>query len=114
MRISDWSSDVCSSDLTKQQSFNGGVADPDHEPSRINSRIRQILGRFDQVSYVGYPATPFANIFIPPDAATGNDFQDLFPLDRKSVVSGKSLSVLVVLVVLRCLNKKYNKNKSNK
>ncbi|WP_163450796.1 hypothetical protein, partial [Escherichia coli] len=66
---------------TKQQSFNGGVADPDHQPSRINARIRQILGRFDQVSYVGYTATPFANIFIHPDAETGNEFQDLFPRD---------------------------------
>lgn len=66
---------------TKQQGFNGGVADPDHQPSRINARIRQILGRFDQVSYVGYTATPFANIFIHPDAETGNEFQDLFPRD---------------------------------
>ncbi len=66
---------------TKQQGFNGGVADPDHQPSRINARIRQILGRFDQVSYVGYTATPFANIFIHPDAETGSEFQDLFPRD---------------------------------
>jgi hypothetical protein len=66
---------------TKQQGFSGGVADPDHQPSRINSRIRQILGRFDQVSYVGYTATPFANIFIHPDAETGKEFQDLFPRD---------------------------------
>jgi hypothetical protein len=66
---------------TNQQGFSGGVADPDHQPSRINARIRQILGRFDQVSYVGYTATPFANIFIHPDAETGKEFQDLFPRD---------------------------------
>lgn len=66
---------------TKRQRFSGGVADPDHQPSRINARIRQILGRFDQVSYVGYTATPFANIFIHPDAETGKEFQDLFPRD---------------------------------
>ena len=66
---------------TRRQTFIGGTADVDHQPTAINSRIRRILGRFDQVAYVGYTATPFANIFIHPDAETGNDFQDLFPRD---------------------------------
>lgn len=66
---------------TRQQSFSGGIADPDHKPTVINAKIRQIIGSFDQVSYVGYTATPFANIFIHPDAETGKDFQDLFPRD---------------------------------
>lgn len=66
---------------TREQSFNNGVADPDHEPTRINARIRRILGRFDQASYVAYTATPFANIFIHPDAETSEEFQDLFPRD---------------------------------
>lgn len=66
---------------TRQQTFSGGIADPDHAPTAINSRIRQIVGSFDQVSYVGYTATPFANIFIHPDAETGKEFQDLFPRD---------------------------------
>ena len=57
------------------------MADADHQPTAINSRIRRILGSFDQVAYVGYTATPFANIFIHPDAETGSDFQDLFPRD---------------------------------
>ncbi len=66
---------------TRQQSFTDGVADADHKPTAINAKIRQIIGSFDQVSYVGYTATPFANIFIHPDAETGRDFQDLFPRD---------------------------------
>lgn len=66
---------------TKPQKFTHGVADANHRPSAINAKIRQILGRFDQSSYVGYTATPFANIFIHPDAETGAEFQDLFPRD---------------------------------
>ncbi|MER8372375.1 Z1 domain-containing protein [Mesorhizobium sp. M1406] len=64
---------------TRQQGFNDGVADVDHKPTAINAKIRQIVSSFDQVSYVGYTATPFANIFIHPDAETGREFQDLFP-----------------------------------
>ncbi|HEX8125174.1 MAG TPA: Z1 domain-containing protein [Allosphingosinicella sp.] len=66
---------------TRPQKFTGGVADPDHKPTAINAKIRQIVSSFDQVSYVGYTATPFANIFIHPDAETGEQFQDLFPRD---------------------------------
>ena len=66
---------------TRPLTFVDGVADADHQPTAINSRIRQILGSFDQASYVGYTATPFANIFIHPDAETGKNFQDLFPRD---------------------------------
>ena len=66
---------------TRRHAFIDGAADADHQPTAINSRIRRILGSFDQVAYVGYTATPFANIFIHPDAETGSDFQDLFPRD---------------------------------
>ena len=65
----------------REQKFVDGVPDLEHDPSSINSRIRRILERFDQASYVGYTATPFANIFIHPDAETGAEFQDLFPGD---------------------------------
>ncbi len=49
------------------------------EVSRINGQIRQILDVFDHSCYVGYTATPFANIFIDPE--TDNDMfgADLFP-----------------------------------
>jgi hypothetical protein len=66
---------------TRLQNFTDGVADADHKPTAINAKIRQIIGSFDQISYVGYTATPFANIFIHPDAETGKEFQDLFPRD---------------------------------
>jgi len=47
----------------------------DDAATRINSLIREILGLFDKSGYVGYTATPFANIFIP----INND--QLFPRD---------------------------------
>lgn len=37
------------------------------EVSRINSKIRAILSLFEKRCYVGYTATPYANIFIDPD-----------------------------------------------
>ncbi len=36
--------------------------------SKINSQLRKLLSQFSRASYVGYTATPFANIFIDPDA----------------------------------------------
>lgn len=44
-------------------------------PSAINGCIRQLLSKFAKVGYVGYTATPFANIFIPLNET------DLFPRD---------------------------------
>lgn len=57
--------------------------DPD-KATRINSQLRQILSLFSRSSYVGYTATPFANIFINPDASDDGhpEFgRDLFPED---------------------------------
>ena len=51
------------------------------EVSRINSQIRQLLQLFDRSCYVGYTATPFANIFIDPDSADEMLGHDLFPRD---------------------------------
>lgn len=45
----------------------------EREPTRINGQIRDILNLFNKSAYVGYTATPFANIFIPLDD------QNLFP-----------------------------------
>ena len=49
------------------------------EVSRINGQIRELLGVFDRSCYVGYTATPFANIFIDPDTDDEMFGQDLFP-----------------------------------
>lgn len=51
----------------------------DEKASAINSGIRDILNSFDKKAYVGYTATPFANIFIQPDVNDSNFGPDLFP-----------------------------------
>ena len=41
--------------------------------------IRKILRLFAKSCYVGYTATPFANIFINPDAYDDDVREELFP-----------------------------------
>lgn len=49
------------------------------KPTTINRCIRNIFNKFPIASYVGYTATPFANIFINPD--DDENYLDLFPSD---------------------------------
>ncbi|MXX65550.1 MAG: endonuclease [Chloroflexi bacterium] len=49
------------------------------EVSRINGQIRDLLEIFERSCYIGYTATPFANIFIDPDTSDDMLGQDLFP-----------------------------------
>ena len=51
----------------------------DEDPSSINALIRDLYNNFSKASYVGYTATPYANIFINPD--DDESFKDLFPTD---------------------------------
>src|SRR3546814_14352321 len=53
----------------------------DLDPTRTNAMIRRILGLFAKSCYVGYTATPFANIFIHPDAHGDDVREELFPRD---------------------------------
>lgn len=53
---------------------------PEYDPSTVNRRIRDIYNNFPIASYVGFTATPFANIFINPYDVSDDD-QDLFPAD---------------------------------
>ncbi len=55
------------------------------EVSRINGLIRDMLNVFERSCYVGYTATPFANIFIDPDSDHKMVGEDLFP--RHFIVS---------------------------
>lgn len=47
----------------------------------INQRIRELLTMLPAASYVGYTATPFANVLISPYRAQGQDLDDLYPRD---------------------------------
>lgn len=56
-----------------------GNPDPEMDPTKINGLIRRLLNSFEQSAYIGYTATPFANIFIA-DTVTNEQFgEDLFP-----------------------------------
>ncbi|MEV5442653.1 Z1 domain-containing protein [Streptomyces sp. NPDC052644] len=55
------------------------TSDIDADPSKINSCIRDLLASFDRSAYVGYTATPYANIYIDPDANHDSFGDDLFP-----------------------------------
>lgn len=66
---------------TREQSFDFETdeANEEHNPTAINSLIRQILHAFSRKAYVGYTATPFANIFIHERGRTTKEGNDLFP-----------------------------------
>lgn len=62
--------------LLDDEADNASVnAKKDEDPAKINSLIRELMGQFRRASYVGYTATPFANVFINPDP----ERNDLFP-----------------------------------
>ena len=49
------------------------------DPTRTNKLIRQICNLFMNSTYVGFTATPFANVFIDPDSVDAMQHADLFP-----------------------------------
>jgi hypothetical protein len=63
--------------------------DTDNVPA-INGRIRELLAAFDKSAYVGYTATPFANIFINPAAQNQKHGDDIFP--RSFIINVKAPS----------------------
>ena len=56
-----------------------GIPREEQDATAINKLIRQLLHSFEQTAYVGYTATPFANIFIHPQVRTSEHGEDLFP-----------------------------------
>lgn len=61
---------------------NGEIVD-EYDVKTINRLIRNLLNHFECKSYVGYTATPYANIFIPNDLSVASEElgNDLFPAD---------------------------------
>lgn len=55
----------------------------DRDPTKINNGIRELLWMFPRSAFVGYTATPFANIFIDPESKDEMQNEelskDLFP-----------------------------------
>lgn len=77
--VIDDEADHSSVDTGEQEFGENGQPDPDYEPKTINRLIRRLLYLFDKSAYVGYTATPFANIFIHEQARTDSQGEDLFP-----------------------------------
>lgn len=77
--VIDDEADNASVDTGEQVFDADGKSDPDHEPTAINRLIRRILHTFTRSAYVGYTATPFANIFIHERGETHDEGPDLFP-----------------------------------
>ena len=48
----------------------------DYNPTCINRYIRAILSCFEKTSYIGYTATPYANIFELPNHGIGTEYED--------------------------------------
>ncbi len=66
-------------DEADNASVNTAVVGAD--PTSINERIRALLALFTRGSYIGFTATPFANVFIDPDSEHDMLGHDLFPRD---------------------------------
>ena len=49
------------------------------DATKINTRLRQILGLFPRSAYVGYTATPFANVLIDPEGDHESLGKTLYP-----------------------------------
>src|SRR3546814_13899239 len=108
MRISDWSSDVCSSDLALRGDVPGGEPYRAHPDGYANAAELvaglKTIAPFD-ISVAAYPEVHPASDC--PQTALDNPKRKLvagptlaitpFFLDRKSVVLGKSVSVRVAL-----------------
>ena len=54
---------------------------PEEDPTKINEWIRSLIDVFTQSTYIGFTATPFANVFINPNTDEEMENHDLFPED---------------------------------
>lgn len=77
--VIDDESDHGSVDTGEDIVDESGKPDLEHQPKTINRLIRSILHHFSRKAYVGYTATPFANIFIHDRGETQGHGSDLFP-----------------------------------
>ena len=75
----DDEADNASVNTNKQNKKNSGSGAAASNTTAINGLITDILGKFSRSTYVGYTATPFANIFIDPDTEEQMGHEDLFP-----------------------------------
>ena len=68
-------------DEADNASLNNSGAKGRNYASKINAQIRALLGLFEKKSYLGYTATPFANVLQDRNEQPDNDF--IFPISIK-------------------------------
>lgn len=67
--------------MIDDEADNASVTTNPEEATAINKAIRNLLKIFPRSSYLGFTATPFANVFIDPDTENEMLGDDLFPKD---------------------------------
>lgn len=67
--------------LIDDEADNASINTNPKKATAINSGIRGLLKVFPRSSYVGFTATPFANVFINPETTNDVEGDDLFPRD---------------------------------
>jgi hypothetical protein len=67
--------------MIDDEADNASVNTNPAKATAINAGIRRLLKVFPKSSYVGFTATPFANVFINPDSSDDMVGDDLFPRD---------------------------------
>ena len=69
--VIDDEADYASVNTKARPTDENGATRRRYDPSKINGWIRRLLRTFEKSAYLGYTATPFANIFIDEDEETG-------------------------------------------
>lgn len=67
--------------LIDDEADNASVNTKQDDVTAINKGIRKLLALFEKTNYVGFTATPYANVFIDPDSEEAMLKHDLFPRD---------------------------------
>lgn len=79
MLVIDDEADNASVNTKERPLGEDGKPEEELDPSVINGLIRELLHSFEKSAYVGYTATPFANIFIYEEPDQEPYGEDLFP-----------------------------------
>src|SRR3546814_17107123 len=114
MRISDWSSDVCSSDLTPIEVAEARDVKGLYKKAR-SGQLKNFTGIDSPYEPHEAPDIRIDTTAISPEDAAEKLVEHLLTLgDRKSVVEGKSVSVSVDLGGRRRIKIQKKKKKKNK
>jgi len=88
MLIIDDECDSASIDISRRKNALSNIDDKEEleqfrlaDPSKTNLLIRRIMACFNRNAYIGYTATPLANIFIDYTSIKKQEGRDLFPRD---------------------------------